>query len=157
MSTPDPYAEIRGKRLSELTPEQRDLANEMWLRQNYSSFGHYHWGHEDALFPSVLRYIDSLRAQIASMDAPQPKPVAWASPNEEGGIAMLFIDRAEAALYCADGEESIPLYAAPPQRVPLTDEQAAFDAWFASFADVGADFAWAAWQARAALDAPKGK
>ena len=61
MSSHDPYAAVRDKRLSELTPEQRDLAHELWLRNNYAYFPRHYWDRDDALFPAVMRVIDRLR------------------------------------------------------------------------------------------------
>lgn len=57
----DPFKDIRDKRLSELNPEQRDRACELWLRQNHWSFGSYYSDRDDALFPSILRVVDRLR------------------------------------------------------------------------------------------------
>ena len=62
MNKANHYADIRDKRMSELTPEQRDRAHELWLRENYMSFGQ-HYSSYDGLFPSVLRVIDRLREQ----------------------------------------------------------------------------------------------
>lgn len=44
--------------------------------------------------------------------APQPeqKPFAWATHHD---TPMLFTTKEDAALYCEDDEEPIPLYAAP--------------------------------------------
>lgn len=60
----DPFADLRNKRLSELNEEQRDRAMELWLRDNAGSFGPYYSDRPDALFPSVFRVIDRLRAPI---------------------------------------------------------------------------------------------
>lgn len=60
-SPPDPFADIRGKRMDELSQEQRDRALELWLREQYRSFGEYFSDRSDALFPSLFRVIDRLR------------------------------------------------------------------------------------------------
>lgn len=41
-----------------------------------------------------------------------PEPDAWASPDEAGDVAMLFPTREEAASYCGDDEQPIPLHTA---------------------------------------------
>lgn len=64
MSKRDPFADIRGKRFSEMSQEQQDRAHELWLRENYLSFGHYYGSGKDALFPSLFRVIDRLRDQV---------------------------------------------------------------------------------------------
>ena len=61
----DPFADVRGKRMSELTEEQRDRAQELWLRENAWTFGRYYADREDALFPSIFRVINRLRAALA--------------------------------------------------------------------------------------------
>src|SRR5574343_898896 len=38
----DPFADIRDKRIGELNGEQTDRAFELWLRENYMSFGRYY-------------------------------------------------------------------------------------------------------------------
>ena len=49
--------------MSELNEEQTDRAFEMWLRENASTFGRYYSDSADALFPSIFRVIDRLRAE----------------------------------------------------------------------------------------------
>lgn len=54
----DPFEQVRGKRMGELTPEQTDLATELWLRQQIGPSSGYWFGHITAL----TRIIDRLRA-----------------------------------------------------------------------------------------------
>lgn len=57
----DPFADIRDKRMSEMTDEQKDRCHELWLRQNMQFFNHHYWSDDRALFPSIFRVIDRLR------------------------------------------------------------------------------------------------
>lgn len=58
----DPFADLRGKRMGELTAEQTDRANELWLREQIGPWEERYWyPHLQALF----RVIDRLRAQQA--------------------------------------------------------------------------------------------
>lgn len=61
----DPFADVRGKRMSELTEEQADRAHELWLRENAWTFGRYYADREDALFPRIFRVINRLRSALA--------------------------------------------------------------------------------------------
>lgn len=81
----DPFAEVRGKRMSELSPEQQDLAHELWLRDNVRSFLDYYWSRPDSLFPSVFRVIDRLRTALQG--AQETRPVAELAIDTEGRIA----------------------------------------------------------------------
>lgn len=65
----DPFADIRNKRMSELSEEQRDRATELWLRENALTFGRYYSEGKDALFPSLFREIDRLREKARALDA----------------------------------------------------------------------------------------
>lgn len=65
----------------------------------------------------------ALRAAMAQEE--RAEPVAFVTTNEDGDYAMLFFDREEAATYCDDHEEPIPLYTAPPRRKPLTEDDIA--------------------------------
>jgi hypothetical protein len=94
VSTPDPYAEIRNKRMSELTPEQADLAMEKWLRENYLSFGQHYGYRRDALFPSVLRHIDSLRERLRRYE--NAPPVAYSITYYGEHVGNIFNVRAAA-------------------------------------------------------------
>lgn len=103
----DPFEDIRDKRMNELNAEQLDRAHELWLRDNALSFGRYYAENRDALFPSVFRVIDRLRAPIdmvlhcpscgfQHIDAPEANPVVcqkgdctepcgeWCGPKGEG-------------------------------------------------------------------------
>lgn len=53
----DVFDEIKGKRMSELSEFQTDIAYEMWLRDNIGWFEDYHRVQIEAL----LRIIDRLR------------------------------------------------------------------------------------------------
>lgn len=61
--TNDPFAEIRGKTMGELTPEQHNLAIELWAREQRMSFTYYYRD----LFDHVFKVIDRLRAPIDMM------------------------------------------------------------------------------------------
>lgn len=63
----DPFADIRDKRIGELNGEQTDRAFELWLRENYMSFGRYYAEGDSALFPCIFRVIDRLRADAADI------------------------------------------------------------------------------------------
>jgi len=73
--------------------------------------------------------IDALRA---ALDAGQAQPVAWLCKlaQEDGTVKTMFVDQDPYGLRFNDiGEPSpfrvTPLYASPPARQPLTDEQIA--------------------------------
>lgn len=68
----DPFADLRDKRMGELSDEQKDRAYEMWLRKE---MGH-RWPLRD-VFEAVLRVIDRLRGRTPSM---LPIPPAPADP-----------------------------------------------------------------------------
>lgn len=54
----DPFADVRDKRVSELTAEQYDRATELWLRSQIGPSESYWFGHLQVLF----KIIDRLRA-----------------------------------------------------------------------------------------------
>lgn len=56
--TEDPFADVRDKRVSELTAEQYDRATELWLRSQIGPSESYWFGHLQVLF----KIIDRLRA-----------------------------------------------------------------------------------------------
>ena len=58
----DPFADLRDKCMGELTTEQADRANELWLREQIGPREDYWYPHLQALF----RVIDRLRAQLAA-------------------------------------------------------------------------------------------
>lgn len=51
----------------------------------------------------------ALAQQASGHDREDAAPVAYLTRTEDGDPAMLFFDRAEAATYCADGEQPEPL------------------------------------------------
>lgn len=59
--TIDPFADVRGKRMSELGEEQTDRAKELWLREQIGPSETYWHPHLRTLF----RVIDRLRADAA--------------------------------------------------------------------------------------------
>ena len=71
----DPFADLRGKRMSELTAEQTDRANELWLREQIGPREDYWYPHLQALF----RVIDRLRAQQSAR-----QPLTDDQPNGGG-------------------------------------------------------------------------
>ncbi len=70
----DPFADVRDKRLSELTPEQQDLAMELWVRNEIQSFDAQSRGRLEAL----LRVMDRLRGRAVQFPADEAdhKPCA---------------------------------------------------------------------------------
>lgn len=70
----DPFADVRDKRVSELTAEQYDRATELWLRSQIGPSESYWFGHLQVLF----KIIDRLRA------AP-PATNAWYWHDWRGG------------------------------------------------------------------------
>lgn len=64
MNKPDPFADIRDKRMSELDAEQKDRAQELWLREQIGPSESYWRPHLQALF----RVIDRMREQAAPID-----------------------------------------------------------------------------------------
>ncbi len=60
----DPFADIRNKRMGELSPEQKDRSTELWLRQQIGPSESYWHPHLKALF----RVIDRLREQAQTQD-----------------------------------------------------------------------------------------
>ena len=69
------------------------------------------------LVPSVNQK-HALDAAIAALAARQPvgEPVAWMTHHDE---PMLFPTAAEAAAYCEDDEQPVPLFRSPAQAVDL--------------------------------------
>lgn len=61
----DPFADIRDKRVGELTAEQYDRATELWLRSQIGPSESYWFGHLQALF----KIIDRLRAAAPATNA----------------------------------------------------------------------------------------
>ena len=67
-------------------------------------------------------------ASVIGLTRPKPKPVVWMSPksqhmigkNDDTGAAYHIITTSKAT-----GNSTIPLYTAPPQRKPLTNDQIA--------------------------------
>ena len=93
LSMEDPFADLRGKRMSELTAEQTDRSNELWLREQIGPWEGYWYPHLQALF----RVIDRLRAQ-------QAKPV---QPSAFDPVAaMRLADNYAFAQSELDGEHS---------------------------------------------------
>ncbi len=78
----------------------------------------WEWGGEP-LGSKTWTAIEALRARLAQ---PEPKPVAWAIPRPDG-LLLDIITPEEHESY--EGEYTVPLYTAPPQRewVGLTDEE----------------------------------
>lgn len=63
----DPFADVRDKRMSELTDEQKDRALELWSRQQKGWFSSEQAQRMDALF----RVIDRLRATSPNLSTNQ--------------------------------------------------------------------------------------
>lgn len=59
---PDPFVDVRGKPMSELTAEQQLFATELRLREQIESMPTYHRAHYEVLF----WHIDRLREQRAN-------------------------------------------------------------------------------------------
>ncbi len=57
--TPD-FAAVKDKRMSELTPDQRDDARELWIRNNVGWVGEYH----RRKYTFLLKRLDAARAEI---------------------------------------------------------------------------------------------
>ena len=82
----------------------------------------YHGNPMDEENANLLKAITALRAALAQ---PEQEPVTWMSPNSQ---PMLGKDDGTGSAYHiittskATGNHTIPLYTAPPQRKPLTDE-----------------------------------
>ena len=73
---------------------------------------------------STLRAMISLRAALAQQ-AETEEPVAWRVQRSDGQYELYFVKAsAERAAECYIKRPQIePLYAAPPQRKPLTEEE----------------------------------
>ena len=74
MAAIDPFADVRGKTIGELTAEQKDLATELWLRTQIGPSETYWHPHLQALF----RVIDRLRAD--------PHQAEWVAVAEAAGV-----------------------------------------------------------------------
>ena len=73
---------------------------------------------------------DAIADLRTALEQQQAKPVAWHYTNK-AGVSVLHCEPSarldadmEAARDCPDAHKVTPLYTAPPQRKPLTDEQA---------------------------------
>jgi hypothetical protein len=60
----------------------------------------------------------ALRATLAQQDEPVQEPVAWMCSSPE----LMAKGYKRFSSWC-EGDWNIPVYAAPPQRKPLTDEE----------------------------------
>ena len=58
---------------------------------------------------------DAMKALAEALAEPEQKPVAWA--HQPPGMSTIY------SIDPISGPDSIPLYAAPPARKPLTDEE----------------------------------
>jgi hypothetical protein len=65
--------------------------------------------------------ITALEAALAAPQ-PQPQPVVWMTHHNSVALMPLFHHDKASALSWGDGDQ-VPLYAHPPQRQPLTDEE----------------------------------
>lgn len=82
----DPFAEVRDKRMSELSPLERALAGEMWARANLGFIG----GDKDTtrrVLMDCFEVIDALRAKLAKAlakiaAAPEPQRRYWFDDDE---------------------------------------------------------------------------
>ena len=70
----DPFADVRDKRMGELSDEQKDRAYEMWLRKEMGGLNvGMRWPLGD-VFEALLRVIDRLRQRTPSMLPIPPAP-----------------------------------------------------------------------------------
>lgn len=73
--------------------------------------------------PDLEIWCEAWQAACAAMPSAPPEsvdvPVAYMTHHDE---PMLFTTHAEAASYCDDDEEPIPLYASPPTAEPVAGE-----------------------------------
>ncbi|MGM1042035.1 hypothetical protein [Stenotrophomonas sepilia] len=91
--------------------------------------------------PAVVDLPESLHDRVEALRevaARQPVgvPVAWMTHHDE---PMLFPTAAEAAAYCEDDEQPVPLYAAPAQAVDLGQFREVMSAVNARLQDVISD------------------
>ncbi|WP_353949808.1 hypothetical protein [Stenotrophomonas maltophilia] len=80
----------------------------------------WHWQGDGQDFPEslvcpVIMSAETLRALLAARQ-PVGEPVAWMTHHDE---PMLFPTAAEAAAYCEDDEQPVPLFRSPAQAVDL--------------------------------------
>jgi hypothetical protein len=74
------------------------------------------FGHKDDWLIACRCARDALRAVLAE---PAQEPVAWMVYTEDGKSVCVTDNPAD----FADEHRALPLYTAPPQRPPLTDEE----------------------------------
>ena len=75
---------VRDKRMSELTPAQRDDAHELWIRNNVGWMGEYH----QPKYEFLLKRLDHARAQAT---APAPEVLPGATAEEILTVEMQSI------------------------------------------------------------------
>lgn len=85
-ASPD-FSRVRDKRMSELSPAQRDDAMELWLRQNLGAMPQYHREH----YTFLLGRLDAARAHMAASTK------ALAAPSVAAAATSVPLDISSAA------------------------------------------------------------
>lgn len=92
--------------------EARRLLTELVNMLERSNTAHLNY----SIIDGEVVYADALiKSAIEFLEKPLPKPVAWIKKHENGVVIF--------SLNPAEESDFTPLYAEPPARKPLTDEQ----------------------------------
>ena len=84
---------------------------------SYSLGEYWHERNKNGESAEMYKVIETIKTELAK---PEPKPVAWLHINANGSIKDIYFDLIQALFV---GINEIPLYAAPPARKPLSEDE----------------------------------